>query len=337
MIIFIIMIEYADICVGLAWGDEGKGKIVSALAREYDYVCRWNGGDNAGHTIYVNDKKYSTHLIPSGVFHGIKSIIGPGCVINIKSFFKEINYLQENGFNTDLIKISPKAHIISDEHICEDETKYKKDLGTTARGIGPCYSDKYARIGEIVSNFKNELGQYLWDEVLEGKILCEGAQGFWLDIDYGNYPFVTSSNTLPYSACSLGFPPQKIRKIYGAIKLYDTRVGTDPEFPGILINDELSLIGQLGKEYGTTTGRPRTVNYLNVDKLLQALYISGTTDLIISKVDILEKANIFKYIYKNEICEFDLSTSMITSLQNIINESNNHVSNILLSRSPKEI
>ena len=332
------MIEYADICVGLAWGDEGKGKIVSHLTKHYDYVCRWNGGDNAGHTIYVNDKKYSTHLIPSGVFHGIKSIIGPGCVVNIKSFFNEIKYLKDNGFNTELIKISPKAHIVSDEHIYEDEEKYKNRIGTTARGIGPCYTDKYARKGNTVSDFREELKEYIWDEVLEGKILCEGAQGFWLDIDHGNYPYVTSSNTLPYSACSLGFPHQKIRKIYGAVKIYDTRVGIDPEFSDELDNnEELIKIAETGKEYGTTTGRLRKVNFLNINKLIQALYYSGTTELIISKIDILEEVNIFKYIYNNEICSFDSIELMIESIIKLINESNNYVSNILLSRSPKEI
>ena len=332
------MVEYVDICVGLAWGDEGKGKIVSHLTKNYDYVCRWNGGDNAGHTIYVDNKKYSTHLIPSGVFHGIKSIIGPGCVVNIKSFLNEINYLKNNGFNTNLIKISSKAHIVSDEHIYEDKEKYKNKIGTTARGIGPCYTDKYARKGKTVNDFKHELKEYIWDEVLEGKILCEGAQGFWLDIDHGNYPYVTSSNTLPYSACSLGFPHQKIRKIYGAVKIYDTRVGIDPEFSDELINNkELKMIAETGKEYGTTTGRLRVVNYLNINKLIKALYCSGTTDLIISKIDILEEVNIFKYIYNNEICSFESMESMIESIKKIINESNNYVSTILLSRSPKEI
>lgn len=332
------MIEYVDICVGLAWGDEGKGKIVSQLTKHYDYVCRWNGGDNAGHTIYVDNKKYSTHLIPSGVFHGIKSIIGPGCVINIKSFLNEIKYLKDNGFNIDLIKVSPKAHIVSDEHICEDKEKYKDKIGTTARGVGPCYTDKYARKGNTVNDFKEELKEYIWDEVLEGKILCEGAQGFWLDIDHGNYPYVTSSNTLPYSACSLGFPHQKIRKIYGAAKIYDTRVGIDPEFSDELDNnEELMKIAETGKEYGTTTGRLRKVNYLNINKLIKALYYSGTTDLIISKIDILENINIFKYIYNDEICSFDSSQLMIESIIKLIKSNNNYVSNILLSRSPKDI
>ena len=143
------------------------------LEKNYDFVCRWSGGDNAGHTIYIGDKKYSTHLIPSGVFHGIKSIVGPGCVININSFFKEVGYLKENGFDISLIKISPKAHVIIDEHIEEDKKKYEKKLGTTARGIAPCYRDKYARIGTRVSDCRDIFEEYIWDERLEGKILCE--------------------------------------------------------------------------------------------------------------------------------------------------------------------
>ena len=181
-------IEYVDICVGLSWGDEGKGKIVSQLSKQYDFVCRWSGGNNAGHTIYVNGIKYATHLIPSGVFHGVPSIIGPGCVVHKESFFKEIEYLQKNGFDTSLVKISPKTHIITDEHIEEDIQKYNKTIGTTAKGIGICYSDKYARKGIRIMDRKDDFKGYIWNEQLYGKILCEGAQGFWLDIDYGNYP-----------------------------------------------------------------------------------------------------------------------------------------------------
>jgi len=121
-------IKYVDICCGLSWGDEGKGKIVSQLSKsgEYDFVCRWSGGNNAGHTVYVGNKRYSTHLIPSGIFYGIKSVIGPGCVVNYDSFMKEVSYLKENGFDISLIKISPRAHVVSEEHIEEDKQKYSK-------------------------------------------------------------------------------------------------------------------------------------------------------------------------------------------------------------------
>ena len=332
-------IEFVDICCGLAWGDEGKGKIVSQLSREngYDFVCRWAGGNNAGHTIYVDGNKYSTHLIPSGVFHGIKSVIGPGCVINLDSFYQEIEYLKSKGFDTNLIKVSPKAHVVSNEHIEEDKKKYASKIGTTAKGIGPCYKDKYARTGKQVIDYSIDLQDYIWDEKLYGKVLCEGAQGFWLDIDYGNYPYVTSSNTLPYSACSLGFPPQKIRKIYGAVKIYDTRVGKDPDFPDSLCDDEeLLSIAKAGEEYGTTTGRMRTVNYLNVDKLLYAINVSGTTDLIMSKVDILEKLDIYKYYYEGKLFVFNTIKEMIDSIETVLEEkSNGFLKKILYSSNPE--
>ena len=229
----VMNIKYVDICCGLSWGDEGKGKIVSQLSKsgEYDFVCRWSGGNNAGHTVYVGNKRYSTHLIPSGIFYGIKSVIGPGCVVNYDSFMKEVSYLKENGFDISLIKISPRAHVVSEEHIEEDKQKYSKTLGTTGNGIGPCYRDKYLRVGKRVMDCGETFNEFLWDENLYGAILCEGAQGFWLDIEYGNYPYVTSSSTLPYGACSLGFSPKIIRRIYGAVKIYDTRVGYDPDFP----------------------------------------------------------------------------------------------------------
>ena len=231
-------INYVDICCGLNWGDEAKGKIVSYLSKvgNYDFVCRWSGGNNAGHTIYKDGIKYKTHLIPSGIFYDIPSIIGPDCVVNKKSFFQEVNYLKENGFNTNLIFISPNAHVVTEEHISEDKKKLLNIQGTTGKGIAPCYKDKYARKGILVKNIP-EFNNYLWDEKLYGNILCEGAQGFWLDINHGNYPYVTSSNTLPYGACSLGFPPQLIRKIYGASKIYDTRSGIDPFFPETLLKD----------------------------------------------------------------------------------------------------
>ena len=289
-------INYVDIVCGLAWGDEAKGKIVAQLSRSgnYNYVCRWAGGNNAGHTIYINNQKYKTHLIPSGVFFGIPSIIGPDCVVNKEDFFNEIDYLNEHGFNTSLIKISPRAHIVLPTHIEEDKIKYFKQQGTTAKGIAPCYRDKYARTGyRVIDDI--DFKKYLWNEHLEGNILCEGAQGFWLDINYGNYPYVTSSCTLPYSACSLGFSPKVINNIYGACKIYDTRSGLDPEFPEDLLDDmELLSVADEGQEYGVTTGRRRKVNWLDVDKLRQAINISGTTHLIISKIDVFEKLKLYK-------------------------------------------
>ena len=146
-------IKSVDICSGLAWGDEAKGKIIVHLCKNnnYDFVCRWAGGNNAGHTIYINKVKYTTNLIPSGIFYGINSIIGPDCVLHIDSFLKEIEYLKLNGFDTSLIKISPKTHIITNEQVSEDIKCYYKTLGTTSKGMAPCYRDKYGRTGKRVS------------------------------------------------------------------------------------------------------------------------------------------------------------------------------------------
>ena len=332
-------IKYVDICCGLSWGDEGKGKIVSQLSKdgEYDFVCRWSGGNNAGHTVYVDNKRYSTHLIPSGIFYGIKSIIGPGCVVNYDSFMKEVSYLKENGFDTSLIKISPRAHVVSEEHIEEDKQKYSKTLGTTGNGIGPCYRDKYLRVGKRVMDCGELFNEFLWDEQLYGGILCEGAQGFWLDIEYGNYPYVTSSSTLPYGACSLGFSPKIIRRIYGAVKIYDTRVGYDPDFPGELIeNEELCKLAQVGSEFGTTTGRERCVNYLQIDKLIQAINYSGTTHLIISKIDIVTQVGVFKYYFRGILHESPNMEHMKENIISILKE-NTAIEDIVFSSNPNKI
>ena len=292
------MIKHVDVIVGLAWGDEGKGKISSAMAKDYDIVCRWNGGPNAGHTVYLDGKKYKTHLIPSGVFHGKKSVIGPNCVLNIDKFFKEIEYLKENGFDTSLVKVHPNTHVITDAHIEYDLKHLKPKLGTTGQGIAPCYADKANRVGIQVSkaNF-NPLKDFIWDGKLEGKILCEGAQSIWLDINYGNYPYVTSSETFPHNACSLGFSPKKIRDIIGVTKIYDTKSGVDPLFPEKLWNDvQLSKLIELGEEYGSTTGRKRIVNWLNFGMLLKSINLSGTTKVIINKCDVLQNLGIFKMV-----------------------------------------
>ena len=284
-------VDEVDIVVGLAWGDEGKGKVVSDMLRlsnqSYDYVCRFNGGPNAGHTIYKEGKKYKTHLVPAGIFHNIPSYIGPGCVVNIKKLKEEFTYLESNGFNTDLVKVHPNAHIITDEHIAYDK-EHLGHLGTTGQGIAPAYADKMLRKG---IRAKDQLpSDMLWPGDLSGNILAEGAQSIWLDPDLGDYPYVTSSSTLPYYACSLGFSTEKINNIIGVAKAYDTKSGIDPLFPSSLFDDPiLSKIGELGAEFGTTTGRRRAVNYLNVTKLVKAIQLSGASSLVINKIDILDQ------------------------------------------------
>jgi adenylosuccinate synthase len=324
------MIKAVDIIFGLAWGDEGKGKISNAISKNYDIVCRWNGGPNAGHTVYLNDKKYKTHLIPCGVFQNKLSVIGPNCVINIDKFFDEIEYLKREGFDTSLIKVSPKAHIITEKHIEYDLKFLKPKLGTTGQGIAPAYADKALRTGKLAGNYLDK--QYLWDGELYGEILCEGAQSFWLDLNYGDYPYVTSSETLPYSACSLGFSPKKIRDIIGVAKIYDTKSGVDPLFPESLWEDaELNMIIDIGQEFGSTTGRKRIVNWLNLNKLIDAIKISGVTKLIINKCDILEKVHAYKLYQNNNLYKFDTIQAIKSFIKSHINHSSDEYIEVLFS------
>jgi len=316
------MIRAVDVIFGLAWGDEGKGKISNAISKNYDIVCRWNGGPNAGHTVYLNNKKYKTHIIPCGVFQNKPSIIGSNCVINVNKFFDEIDYLKKEGFDTSLIKVSPKAHIITEKHIQYDLDVLKKKLGTTGQGIAPAYSDKMLRVGKLAKDYIDK--QYHWDCELYGNILCEGAQSFWLDINYGNYPYVTSSETLPYSACSLGFSPKKIREIIGVAKIYDTKSGVDPLFPETLWEDpELNMIIEIGQEFGSTTGRRRIVNWLNLNKLIDAIKISGVTKLIINKCHILEKMHTYKLFQNNNLYKFNTLQSMESFIKGQLNHAVN--------------
>lgn len=316
------MINSVDIIFGLAWGDEGKGKISNAISKNYDIVCRWNGGPNAGHTVYINDKKYKTHIIPCGIFKNKLSIIGPNCVLNLDKFYNEIEYLDNEGFDISLIKVSPKTHIITDEHIKYDLQILKQKLGTTGQGIAPAYSDKMLRIGKLAKDHIDK--KYLWDEQLYGNILCEGAQSFWLDINYGNYPYVTSSETLPYSACSLGFSPRKIKDIIGVAKIYDTKSGVDPLFPETLWeDDELNMLIEAGQEFGSTTGRKRIANWLNLNKLIDAIKISGVTKLIINKCDILDQIHTYKLFQNNNLYKFN----SLQSMQSFIKSQLNHILN----------
>jgi len=283
----------ADIVVGLSYGDEGKGKVTHHLLKNGDYThcIRFNGGCNAGHTIYHEGVKFVTHHIPAGVFFGVRSIIGNGCVVNIDQFNREIQMLHQGGVNTDgLIFIANNAHIITDAHLEEDG----KDttIGTTKRGNGPAYRDKYDRQGTLASEalvgtpYLIDMYRELHETDEDVVILCEGAQGFGLDIDWGDYPYVTSSHCTTAGALLNGIPPQAVRKVYGITKAYDTYVGAK-DFHGE--GRVFDLLQSLGKEFGATTGRARQCNWLNVRDLKKAVDINGVTDVIINKVDILRE------------------------------------------------
>ena len=290
----------ADIVVDLQYGDCGKGKVTHHLAktRNYTHVLRYNGGCNAGHTIYHEGKKFVTHHIPSGVFFGIKSIIGSGCVVNPTQFFKEIEELEAGGIDTKgLIYIAKNCHVITAKHLEEDGKDTK--IGTTKRGNGPAYRDKYARDGFLAQDIP-ELEPYLIDLVEEFKnpenyVLCEGAQGFGLDIDWGDYPFVTSSHCTTAGALLNGIPHWAVNEVWGVMKGYETYVGTK-KFE--LNNPIFSKIRQLGKEYGATTGRPRQVNWTNINLVQKASRVNGVTHIVVNKMDILDQVKSWHY-WKN--------------------------------------
>lgn len=280
----------ADIVVDLQYGDCGKGKVTHHLCKSlnYTHVVRYNGGCNAGHTIYHNGKKFVTHHIPAGVFYGIKSVIGPGCVVNPKQFFKEIKELEEGGIETaNLIFIAKNAHIITDEHLEEDQKDVR--IGTTKRGNGPAYRDKYGRDGKRAEEVP-ELKEYIIDlyEELHSapnvNVLFEGAQGFGLDIDWGDYPYVTSSHCTSAAALLNGVPPQAVNKVWGVAKAYETYVGAKNFQPDDEIFNDMR---DLGEEYGATTGRPRQCNWMNWNLINKAININGVTDLVFNKMDIL--------------------------------------------------
>lgn len=285
----------ADIVVDLQYGDCGKGKIAHALCREnkYTHVIRYNGGCNAGHTIYHNGKKFITHHIPCGVFFGIKSIIGPGCVVHTETFLKEIQDLEDAGIPAKkLVHVASNAHLITDFHRAEDGKDEK--IGTTRRGNGPAYRDKYGRKGVramddprlqpyIISMYHELYENEAYNEI---EILFEGAQGFGLDVDWGDYPYVTSSHCTVGSALLNGVPPRAIRDVWGVAKIYETYVGAkDFEGPDEVFED----IRRVGQEYGATTGRPRQINWLDYDMLKMAARINGTTKVVFNKMDVMEE------------------------------------------------
>jgi adenylosuccinate synthase len=289
----------ADVIVDLQYGDCGKGKITHYLCStgKYTHVVRYNGGGNAGHTIYHHGKKFVTHHIPAGVFFGIKSIIGPGCVVNPQKFFEEMKELEAGGIQVrDLVKIAKNTHVITPEHLNHDETDTK--IGTTKRGNGPAYSDKYSRTGiraESVPELQPFLVDFLEEMHQEDTIaLFEGAQGFGLDIDWGDYPYVTSSHCTVAGALLNGIPPKAVRNVWGVAKAYETYVGTK-DFQG---NDPIfEKICEIGQEYGATTGRKRQINWFDWDLVEKAIKINGVTHLVVNKMDVLREIDVWKAFF----------------------------------------
>ncbi len=331
----------SQVVVGTQWGDEGKGKIVDVLAENADMVVRFQGGDNAGHTVIVDGKKHVLHLLPSGVLHEEGAcIIGPGVVCNPFVLLEEMEKLKEGGMSTDHIIVSDRTHILMPYHCYQDqleESAAVNKIGTTKKGIGPCYADKYARHGiryhelkdfehfkervhenlklknklftevynaepmdeeKIIADFEQirsrimpmikETTSVINKAIDEGKnVLFEGAQACMLDINYGTYPYVTSSS--PTSAGvteGAGVAPSKIQTVVGVVKAYSTRVGEGP-FVTELENEKGEWIRDHGFEFGATTGRPRRCGWLDLVVVKHAHMLNGLTDIVLTKIDVL--------------------------------------------------
>ena len=344
--------------VGAQWGDEGKGKIVDFLSEKADIVARYQGGNNAGHTIVIGEKKFIMHLIPSGILHpNVQCVIGNGVVLPLESLIKEMDELIEQGVHIgENLLISDRAHLIMPYHPLMESlnSRVGGKLGTTLRGIGPAYTDKMNRLAgiRIVDLFDAELfeekldfniqsklpnvgdlqdkidktavlekyNEYaqrikphvtdtsliLHSAIKEGKqILFEGAQGTLLDVDFGTYPFVTSSNTTVGGVCTgLGIGPKAIDEIIGIAKAYTTRVGEGP-FPTELVQTLCEHLRQKGAEFGATTGRPRRCGWLDLVVLKYAVRINGLTSIALTKLDVLDEMDTIKvcvaYKYKSDI------------------------------------
>ncbi len=333
------MIEYADVIVDLQAGDTGKGKVAHSLCKngEYTHVVRYNGGGNAGHTIFHNGNKYVTHFIPCGVLYGIKSIIGPGCVVDPLKLENEVKELEEAGFNVrENLFIDKRVHIILPSYIEEDS----KDImiGTTKTGNGPTYRNKYNRSGIRACDYlPSEMLIDVYEEFHGNKkvrILFEGAQGFELDIDWGDYPYVTSSHCTVGSAILNGVPPQKIRNVYGVAKAYRTYVG-QKTFEGD--SDHFENIRVEGQEFGATTGRPRQINWIDMNDLIKAMNINGVTNLIINKIDVLGKVGIFKSIVNGVEYTYETMEEMEESISDEIRMSGLSPKEIIFSKTPLSI
>jgi adenylosuccinate synthase len=350
------------VLLGLQWGDEGKGKIVDVLTKEYDIIARFQGGPNAGHTLEFEGKKHVLHTIPSGVFHhDVMNVVGNGVVIDPVIFKGELDKLiSQEPDVLKRLKISRKAHLILPTHrlldAASESAKGKKKIGSTLKGIGPTYMDKTGRNGLRVGDIQLDNFQELYDQLVTkhkqllsgyagfeynldeleptwfaaieflrsldiidsepyfhtnlaaGKtILAEGAQGTLLDIDFGSYPFVTSSNTTCAGACTgMGIAPNTIKNVYGIFKAYCTRVGSGP-FPTELFDTTGETIQANGREFGATTGRPRRCGWLDLPALKYAININGVTELMMMKADVLSGIGNLKictaYKYNGEVID----------------------------------
>ena len=331
-----------DVILGLQWGDEGKGKIVDYFAPRYDMIARFQGGPNAGHTLYVNDKKVVLHQIPSGIFHEQAiNLIGNGVVLDPVTLKRECETVKSFGIDfRQNLYIAQRAHIILPTHRALDKaseiSKGNEKIGSTLKGIGPAYMDKTGRNGlrvgdlldkdfknqykrlrakhqilldglhfqedvsgmeeeffealEFMRQFKIVQGEYFINEKLSQgkKVLAEGAQGSMLDVDFGTFPFVTSSNTISAGVCTgLGVAPQQIREVIGVTKAYCTRVGGGP-FPTELEDETGDRLRKAGSEFGATTGRPRRCGWIDLVALRYACMINGVTRLVMTKSDVLD-------------------------------------------------
>jgi len=357
------------VIVGSQWGDEVKGKIVDLLSKRYDIVVRYQGGANAGHTVQVGDKQFILHLIPSGIlWENVKCVIGNGVVIDPKALLDEIKFLENLGINIKgRLFISQNAHLIMPYHKLLDSISESgsSKIGTTGRGIGPCYIDKYARKGikivdlrdkkdleqkikinieeknilltklynqaelnvdEIIKeylDFDDAIDQYITDvpsylnsALNEDKsILLEGAQGTMLDVDFGTYPYVTSSNPTSGGACTgSGIPPTKISMVIGIVKAYTTRVGLGP-FPTELDGEEGETLRKVGGEYGATTGRPRRCGWFDAFLLSYSRMINGIERAAITKLDVLS------YLDEIKVCVgYEINGKKLSSYPTSVNQ-----------------
>jgi adenylosuccinate synthase len=328
------------VLVGAQWGDEGKGKATDLLGDRLDYVVKFNGGNNAGHTVVIDGEKYALHLLPSGILTpGVTPVIGNGVVVDLSVLFQEIDTLESRGIDTSRLRVSANAHVIASYNRSLDKVSERylgaRRIGTTGRGIGPTYADKMNRLGvriqdlfdesilrqkvEAALSFKNQVLTKIYnrnaikpddviaellsyvdrlrpmvaDTALElsqaidaGKVvLCEGGQATLLDVDHGTYPFVTSSNATSGGACTgAGIPPTRIDRVVAVLKAFTSRVGEGP-FPTELHDKTGDYLREVGQEYGTTTGRPRRIGWLDLVIGRYAQRINGVTDFVLTKLD----------------------------------------------------